>query len=742
MTEAKYRIPEQYRERYLNMAQQFPPEENWLRFEKFLADPTFPFTRSKEPELFCELIAKIPLRENQLTDFIATQLYHRYHANKSDSQQRKCVNLLETLMVVHAFPSALSKVKSTLISGAQRGVERDEPDYLDRCRPAVTEALHSKNVYPSRFMGLAKSILKRRLYDQVRADYGRYHEDANGNEGNWQGGRKKHEIHESSIDEVQRTHASPDIKIGSDLLSQNAAGEDSVRNISGAILSVRQELKGRDRDVFDEMVKRVIRGEQINNREMGEELGVNESRISQLRAKIKECFEKHAPHLSPSYRASDESPPNNVIAPTTEDWEARLELAIKSGDFPTEIKARRMLLNVSQPEIAERIGVHANRIRAWESGREPVYPIQLAALASSLEIDVSQQSQFIERGWQNYDRLWLGKPAQVKSLRWMITLHELDAKLTVDEQKKRAWKAFDEYWNECLEQISSPDAFHEIIQANRMLAHLNLDDLSKRISISKVSIINWEKDVGIVSPQMAFRYANALFEKDHIKKDVFITQYISYLDHKLKSMKSTEGPIARLEDLRRYEKEAKELPEDCRNRLVHVIWNAHDDYWQRQLEESISDNNACLELRARRNLKHLSSENLSALSGVERDYILTRENRSIRQDNRHTTIPQQDILKLLDVDHSRREYLKEALMIPDGRDYAFKPPMAPLMGITAPLPVAPPNNNTTPTIEYNRTSRPPLLPRHNAEIQESDKPWVDKKGISPSERTGAKPTRY
>ena len=144
MTEAKYRIPEQYRERYLHMAQQFPPEENWLRFEKFLADPSFPFTRSKEPELFCELIAKIPIKENQLTDFIATQLYERYHANKSDSQQRKCVNLLETLMVVHAFPSAIASIKGTSSPSIKRGVERDEPEYLDRCRPAVTEALHNK----------------------------------------------------------------------------------------------------------------------------------------------------------------------------------------------------------------------------------------------------------------------------------------------------------------------------------------------------------------------------------------------------------------------------------------------------------------------------------------------------------------------------------------------------------------------------------------------------------------------
>lgn len=42
---------------------------------------------------------------------------------------------------------------------------------------------------------------------------------------------------------------------------------------------------------------------------------------------------------------------------------------------PAEVKAARLAAGLSQPQIAELIGLHSHRtIQAWESGQNPVTP--------------------------------------------------------------------------------------------------------------------------------------------------------------------------------------------------------------------------------------------------------------------------------------------------------------------------------------------------------------------------------
>jgi len=110
---------------------------------------------------------------------------------------------------------------------------------------------------------------------------------------------------------------------------------------------------------------------------------------------------------------------------------------MREATFAEEIRERRLRLGLSQAELARRIGVHAQTVRAWERGAS--YPRE------SLRVRLLEVLEELESGLPSglRDKVQkddLGQEIRRRRLRLCMTQDELARRVGVNVRTVRAWE--------------------------------------------------------------------------------------------------------------------------------------------------------------------------------------------------------------------------------------------------------------------------------------------------------------
>ena len=173
-----------------------------------------------------------------------------------------------------------------------------------------------------------------------------------------------------------------------------------------------------------------------------------------------------------------------------------------------DIRKRRKRLGLTQPELAERLGVSISTVVAWERGGKPSVP-NLEDIATWLADEIPESATGIPEQQQ------IGKDLKRRRLALGISIREVSRQLCVDPGSVRDWEAGRftprrenairiAEWLAKPTPKSSRAAIEDVVRRmkeRRQSLGWSQDRLTRHLGVSRNRVYEWEKGRGQPGPK-------------------------------------------------------------------------------------------------------------------------------------------------------------------------------------------------------------------------------------------------